>query len=191
VVYFITYVMKDSDIRQLFAMVTRNYVMAIINSTPTNLYVYIITIRMCVLSNGGRSFVYLLLQHFCYLRCIIQMLTLSFSKSFPRHATSTHRRMHSPRFDHEWFTFHLLTCWFLLKLFLRPWRWKRYVPPKHWLQLNRLHGVISQKMILFITSAVKTSDPTFPKNFVPQYVYYLETKMGPPLARCPAFLVPD
>jgi hypothetical protein len=28
------------------------------------------------------------------------------------------------------------------------------------LQLNRLHGVISQKIILFITTAVKTSNPT-------------------------------
>jgi hypothetical protein len=28
-------------------------------------------------------------------------------------------------------------------------------------QLNRLHGVISQKIILFITTAVKTSNPTF------------------------------
>jgi hypothetical protein len=37
----------------------------------------------------------------------------------------------------------------LAKLFLRPWRWRRYVPPKLRLQLNRLHGVISQKMILF------------------------------------------
>jgi hypothetical protein len=39
--------------------------------------------------------------------------------------------------------------------------WRRYVPPKRRLQLNRLHGVISQKMILFITTAVKTSNPTF------------------------------
>jgi hypothetical protein len=28
------------------------------------------------------------------------------------------------------------------------------------MQLNRLHGVTSQKMILFITTAVKTSNPT-------------------------------
>jgi hypothetical protein len=34
-------------------------------------------------------------------------------------------------------------------------------PPKRWLQLNGLHGVISQKMILFITTAVKTSNQTF------------------------------
>jgi hypothetical protein len=55
---------------------------------------------------------------------------------------------------------HLLTCWFLLKFFLRPWRWRRYVPPKRRLHLNRLHGVTSEKMILFITTAVKTSNPT-------------------------------
>jgi hypothetical protein len=34
----------------------------------------------------------------------------------------------------------------------------RYVPPKRRLQFNRLHGVTSQKMILFITTAVKTSN---------------------------------
>jgi hypothetical protein len=44
--------------------------------------------------------------------------------------------------------------------FLRPWRWGWYVPPKHQLTLNGLHGVISQKMVLFITTAVKTSNPT-------------------------------
>jgi hypothetical protein len=56
---------------------------------------------------------------------------------------------------------HMLSCWFLLKLFLRPWRWRRYFPPKRRLQLNRLHGVTSQKMILFITDAVKTSNPKY------------------------------
>jgi hypothetical protein len=55
---------------------------------------------------------------------------------------------------------HLLTCCFLLKLFLRPWRKRRYVPLKRRFQLKRLHGVTSQKMILFITAAVKTSNPT-------------------------------
>jgi hypothetical protein len=54
----------------------------------------------------------------------------------------------------------LATCLlagFLLNLFLRPWRWRRYVPPKRRLTLNGLHGAISQKLILFITTAVKTS----------------------------------
>jgi hypothetical protein len=57
----------------------------------------------------------------------------------------------------------------LLNLFLRPWRWRRYVPPKRRLTLNILHGVISQKIVLFITTAVKTSNPTSnisrPKRF--------------------------
>jgi hypothetical protein len=48
------------------------------------------------------------------------------------------------------------SCW----NFLRPWRWRQYVPPKRRLHLNRLHAVTSQKMILFITTAVKTSNPT-------------------------------
>jgi hypothetical protein len=61
---------------------------------------------------------------------------------------------------------HLLTCWFLLKLFLRHWRWRRYVPPKRQLELNGLHGVISQKMILFITTTVKTSNSTRWKLFL-------------------------
>jgi hypothetical protein len=43
---------------------------------------------------------------------------------------------------------------FLLNSFLRPWRWRRYVPPKRRVTLNGLHGVISQ------TIAVKTSNPT-------------------------------
>jgi hypothetical protein len=46
---------------------------------------------------------------------------------------------------------------FLLNLFLLPWRWRRYVPPKCWLTLNGLHAVISQKMVLLITTAVRTS----------------------------------
>jgi hypothetical protein len=48
-----------------------------------------------------------------------------------------------------------LVCWTILL----PWRWRRYVSPKHRVQLDGLHGVISQKMILFITTAVKTSNP--------------------------------
>jgi hypothetical protein len=34
------------------------------------------------------------------------------------------------------------------------------VPPQLRLTLNGLHGVISQKMILFMTTALKTSNPT-------------------------------
>jgi hypothetical protein len=39
--------------------------------------------------------------------------------------------------------------WFLLNLFLRPWRWRPYVLPKLRLKLIGLHGIIFQKMILF------------------------------------------
>jgi hypothetical protein len=35
------------------------------------------------------------------------------------------------------------------------------VPPKRRFTLNGLYGVISQKMILFITTAVKTSNPAY------------------------------
>jgi hypothetical protein len=45
--------------------------------------------------------------------------------------------------------------------FILPWRWMRYVPPKRRLKLNGLHDVISQSTVLFITTAVKTSDPTY------------------------------
>jgi hypothetical protein len=54
---------------------------------------------------------------------------------------------------------HLLARWFLAE-FLRPWRWRRYVPPKLRLTLNGLHSVVSQKMVPFITTVVKTSNPT-------------------------------
>jgi hypothetical protein len=41
---------------------------------------------------------------------------------------------------------HLLSCRFIF----RPWRWTRYVPQKRRLTLIGLHGVISQKIELFI-----------------------------------------
>jgi hypothetical protein len=45
---------------------------------------------------------------------------------------------------------------------------------KRRLKLNRLHGVISQKMILFITTTVKTSNPTYLSRFhCKVYVYFV------------------
>jgi hypothetical protein len=41
-----------------------------------------------------------------------------------------------------------------------PWRWW-YVLPKHLLAFNRLHGAISQKIELFATTGMRTSNPTF------------------------------
>jgi hypothetical protein len=50
---------------------------------------------------------------------------------------------------------HLLQRWYFARLILWPWRWRRYVHPKHWLTFNILYGVISQKtnMLLYVTSS--------------------------------------
>jgi hypothetical protein len=59
------------------------------------------------------------------------------------------------------------TCrWFLAWLILWPWWWRWHVPPKCWLTFNGLHGVISQKTELFITTAVRTSNPTSQLRFL-------------------------
>jgi hypothetical protein len=49
----------------------------------------------------------------------------------------------------------------------RPWRWRLHVPPKRRLAFNKLHGVMSQKVELFIATAVRTSNPT---NYKPSYL---------------------
>jgi hypothetical protein len=61
-----------------------------------------------------------------------------------------------------------LLAGFFMNIFLRPWRWRRYVPPKRRFTLNRLHGVTSQKMMLFITTAVRTSNLT-------TFIYFHQT----------------
>jgi hypothetical protein len=53
---------------------------------------------------------------------------------------------------------HVLSRWYLVKLF-RPWR-SRHVFPKRRLIFNGLHSVIPQKIVLFITTVLKTSYPT-------------------------------
>jgi hypothetical protein len=50
----------------------------------------------------------------------------------------------------------LVTCWHFTLLILHPSKWWRHVPPKCRLILNGLHGIISQKLVLFITTAVRT-----------------------------------
>jgi hypothetical protein len=40
-------------------------------------------------------------------------------------------------------------------------RWSLYVPPKSRLTFNRLHGVISQKIELCLSTAVRISNPTW------------------------------
>jgi hypothetical protein len=44
--------------------------------------------------------------------------------------------------------------WYLARL-IRPWRWTRYVPPRCMLAFNRLHGVIFQKIVLFISLIIE------------------------------------
>jgi hypothetical protein len=44
---------------------------------------------------------------------------------------------------------HLLSRWFLAWHTLRPWRWRRHVPPKRRLIFNGLCGVKTQKIQLF------------------------------------------
>jgi hypothetical protein len=54
----------------------------------------------------------------------------------------------------------MLSRWFLPWLSLWPWRWRRHVPPKCQLTFDRLHGDISQKIERFITTTMRTSNPT-------------------------------
>jgi hypothetical protein len=62
------------------------------------------------------------------------------------------------------------------------------------LQLNGLHGVTSQKMILFITTAVKISNPTFIRNvFAPINIQQVTLKVHSEIhmglsVSCPLFL---
>jgi hypothetical protein len=51
---------------------------------------------------------------------------------------------------------------------LPAWRWRRYVHPKRRLTFNGLHGVISQNIVLFITTAVITSNPTYLQYVIPE-----------------------
>jgi hypothetical protein len=62
--------------------------------------------------------------------------------------------------------------WYFGRLILRPWRWRWYVPPKRRLTFNGLHSVVSQKTVLFIITAVRTSNPAYLKfghdHFIPR-----------------------
>jgi hypothetical protein len=54
----------------------------------------------------------------------------------------------------QWF------CLLIMWLILWPWKWKQYVLLKCWWTFTRLHGIISQKIILFIITTVRTSNAT-------------------------------
>jgi hypothetical protein len=55
--------------------------------------------------------------------------------------------------------------WFLVWFILRFWRWRLHVSSKRRLTFNGVHGVISQKTEVFMTTAVRTSSPAC-KNFL-------------------------
>jgi hypothetical protein len=44
---------------------------------------------------------------------------------------------------------------------LRPWRWRRHIAPKSRLTFKSLPDVMSQKPEFFITTGVRTSNPTY------------------------------
>jgi uncharacterized membrane protein len=51
-----------------------------------------------------------------------------------------------------------VSCWFLVWLARKTLRGRRYYPIKPWITFKLLHGVISQKIELFITTALRTSN---------------------------------
>jgi hypothetical protein len=44
------------------------------------------------------------------------------------------------------------------------YKWRRHIPPKRRLNLNELHGIISQKIETFITADVTISNPTLTRT---------------------------
>jgi hypothetical protein len=52
-----------------------------------------------------------------------------------------------------------ISYWLRAWLILRPWKWRQCVPPKwEWISKG-LHGVISQKKVLFTDTVMRTSNP--------------------------------
>jgi hypothetical protein len=54
-------------------------------------------------------------------------------------------------------------------------RWMRYVPPKPRMTFNELHGLISHKITLFMSTAVRSSNPTFCRVIRQHVCYTVET----------------
>jgi hypothetical protein len=86
------------------------------------------------------------------------------------------------KFFHVWFevltavamkssiVWYITPCSLLIvnRLILRPWRWRRHVTPKRLLTFNEWYVVISQKIVLFITTAVRTSNHTWGRHVTPK-----------------------
>jgi hypothetical protein len=56
----------------------------------------------------------------------------------------------------------LATCFIMVCLIPRPWRWRRYVPFKFLSIFNGPHGVISQMIESFLITPVRTWIPAHP-----------------------------
>jgi hypothetical protein len=61
-----------------------------------------------------------------------------------------------------------VASWYIVR-FIRPWRQKTCVLPKSMLTFNWLYSVICQKIMVFITTAVWTSNPTHLNRFLPNH----------------------
>jgi hypothetical protein len=61
---------------------------------------------------------------------------------------------------------------FLAWITLWPWRWRTYVPLKHW-ALCKLYGVTTQMTTVFILATMRTSNPTLEKYFKKVYNWAL------------------
>jgi hypothetical protein len=57
----------------------------------------------------------------------------------------------------DYWACHLLSRWYSAWL-IPPWRWRGYVSPKRRFTFNRLHGVISQNIVLFLYSCMQLID---------------------------------
>jgi hypothetical protein len=66
----------------------------------------------------------------------------------------------------------------LLGLVFNPEDEGRHIPLKRWLVYNGLHGAISQKILLFITTAVKNSNATQQSNI------YILRQFDSPIGIC-------
>jgi hypothetical protein len=74
----------------------------------------------------------------------------------------------------------LFSSWFLARLILRPWRWRRYVTPKRQLTFSGLHGVVSQKnstLQFYLLSFYKCVVPVFPAFIHPIHPCWLNSPL--------------
>jgi hypothetical protein len=72
---------------------------------------------------------------------------------------------------------HLFSRFFHAWLILRPWRWRRHVPPKCWLTLMNCMALYPRKIILFLTTTVRTSNPNTSEGLKGVFLYFPRTSV--------------